>query len=574
MAHDNNGTDPLAGRFGRSHQLALALGGILGSGWLMSIPSLRAEAGVFALLSWPLAMAVIGMIILVIVQLAKAVPAESGLVSWPSDSSGPVVGTVMAAGLFVVYAGNPPAGVTTAIIAVDRANVLPRFWTPSPDCGNTGPQLTHCTASGADRLPQLNEAGLYVAVAVLVVLFAINVIGFAMMVRLNTVLTVAKVALPVLFAVIVIVSYNAGDLSTQHSPGVFASHTPSDYAPWDPSWSKLGAAFQAVLGGGLIFALTGFQGPVDHGTKRGARHVGFAMFGALLIAGALYLALQVLSMSHGWDGWPVSMPDNGWVSALLLAAIMLAPLTNALLFVWLAGTVLHASALKGIGIPGTNLKKDPWGRPLNSFVVTFLFGVLMLLAPHGLSQITTAKSVLFLLVYSFAAIYYTAYRRTVDPDKRDRFTRSLRIVGPTSLAVATTLIFYAGLPALLTAYLVLAVVGALMFTYKIRRSKSTDWRTALHKSRWLFNYFGALLALTAIQFAALMAWPGSALQLDQEWGIAKLLLGWTETETSFRSETSLHVLAVGAFAAGLWVYRAGVRHSVDVLQERKSKNRV
>ncbi|MBE9372907.1 APC family permease [Saccharopolyspora sp. HNM0983] len=541
--------DPRTGRFGRWHQLGLALGGVLGSGWIISILA-ATGAGWFAMLSWLLALAAIGLITVIVVQLARARPAAAGLVSWPTNTSGRAVGTVLTAGLAVVYAGNPPAGVAAAVIALDKFGVLPG--------------MTQQCTPGAGGLPPLSYPGVGVAAVLLTAMFLINLIGFAAVVRLNTVLTAFKVALPLVFvAGVLLVGSHAGFTGAGFHLGC-TSAPPED----GTATTQLTAALQAVVTGGLIFSLTGFQGPVDHGSKNGSPHVGFAMFGALFTVTGLYLGLQALVQSQEWHAWPAGVEH--WTAAVLLVAIVLSPVANAMLFVSLSREVLRTAADKDI-IRFSKHRGDDERIGVKALLAAYLFGLFMLIALRGWTQIITTKSVIFLFVYSFAAIAYAAYRDT-DPDGRERFHRSLRVAGPASFAVATALAYYAGVPALPLSYVFIAAVSALMFW--TRRNAVYPWTEDLRRARWLFGYFGMLLLLAVIRAAgqiAMSAGHGWATAIEH-WH--ELLLGTRPMPTAeaVGDHLLVHGLAAAAFLLGLWAYYAGVRSAKQHLEAVNRKN--
>ena len=85
--------------FGLVALLALAAGGIIGSGWLLGGYSAASIAGSWAWLCWLLGGALMCVVALVMVELGRNAPENGGLVSWPSKSSGPFVGVVVAAAL-------------------------------------------------------------------------------------------------------------------------------------------------------------------------------------------------------------------------------------------------------------------------------------------------------------------------------------------------------------------------------------------------------------------------------------------------------------------------------------------
>ncbi|MBB5071924.1 amino acid permease [Saccharopolyspora gloriosae] len=523
--HRNAGNgEPVA--LGKWQQLALALGGVLGSGWIIGIPEVAQVTGphrYLGVLPWLVGFAVLVLVAAIVVRLARTDPRSGGLAWWAQDRSGRVVGTIINAGLFVVYAGNPPAGALAAATALNDA--FGWRWCTSEDG----------TCEVADWRIGLLALGLLSA------LFAVHVLGARAMLRLNVVLSAAKVLLLLVFIGVsafahVLILPNPG----QDGDAVFAVLT-------------------VTATTGIIFAFTGFQGPVDNGDKSGKDHRGFAVYGALIISLLLYAGLQLVFAEGLAGNWHLPDPGSGWPFALRVVATVLPPLTNALVFLYLAAIVLKTSAEQGVlALPGFNKRKS-----FQPMLVIFAFGFgLLVLMWAGISEITAAKSVLYLFVYSYAAVCYRASWRQNVLEHSRLDTRGGRALAPVSFAAVTVIAFYTGFPTLLWACALMVVVATLMF-WSRRAEADRNRAQHLRRARWLLGYFAVLLVLSGCHFVvrySLAADPGP---------LADLLRGSRDLppfENGLVDGIVTSVLAVVAVVAGLLFYRSGVREAESFIR--------
>lgn len=519
--------DVTAAPWGRWQQLAIALGGMLGAGWLITIPQTgRQDGWVVAL--WLVGAAATGLIAIVVVQLAQADQRPGGLAFWSGDSSGKLVGAILNAGLLVVYAGNPASNSATAVAAFSSAF----SW---PLCRSRMGGDVCAQGSGLDG------RGYAVALCVMTVLFLIHLIGLRLMLRLNITLSALKALALVVFLLFAVLI----------SVGLL--HHPLGQVP-EPAQEHTSLPINLLVIN-IMFAYGGFQGPVDHGAPQGKQHRGFAIYGALIIATLLYLLLQLTFTAADWVA-----PSSG----LRIVVAGLLPLTNALLFVSLAGIVLRISAEQRIlRLPWLDTRVT-W----QVFAVVYVFGVLyMLLTLQSWAAIVESKLVISVFVYSYAAIAYTARRRTRNFKDASYLGRRLRGLAPLSFMVASAVAFYAGFPSLLWAYLLMFVVALLMLLS--RGWSSTDLREQLRRGRWLLQYFGVLFLLTAVHYSVLVFAAGPA---DGKHDLFRLYFGlenpsqlptWPPGWTPFT--VSLMLLAA---VFGLVFYRIGVRESVSYMEFR------
>src|ERR1700744_2132416 len=96
------------GRMSSYDLLFLAAGGVIGSGWMFGGTGADAKAGgLWALGSWLIGGLLMLVVTAVMVEVSTKVPKTGGLIFLPLQTSGPLLATVVAAGVWVFYAANP-----------------------------------------------------------------------------------------------------------------------------------------------------------------------------------------------------------------------------------------------------------------------------------------------------------------------------------------------------------------------------------------------------------------------------------------------------------------------------------
>jgi len=87
--------------------LFLAAGGVIGSGWLFAGTGADKAAGSWALGSWLIGGLLVVVVTAVMVEVSTKVPKTGGLIFLPLQTSGPLLATLVAAGVWAFYAANP-----------------------------------------------------------------------------------------------------------------------------------------------------------------------------------------------------------------------------------------------------------------------------------------------------------------------------------------------------------------------------------------------------------------------------------------------------------------------------------
>lgn len=278
--------------------VGLAAGGVIGSGWLLAAGTAHWGLGEHAVWGWVAGWALMLLIAAVMVELGIAVPKTGGLIFLPLQAAGPLVATVVAAGLWIVYAVNPAS--EAAAMVRGLALRFPWLLENSEELEEAGG-----LGKGLDQPYDLSTAGLLCAVAFMALIVGLNLLPPRRLIRLNLVITVVKVAIPVL----VVICLGLAALDTAH--GCRPEHVwylsgrgDSATALKDEAGDASGNFLYMVLGGSVIYAYIGFQAPLDFAgnVKRGGMGEGarlrWAVYGTLVGAFLLYTSLQWVFGEH------------------------------------------------------------------------------------------------------------------------------------------------------------------------------------------------------------------------------------------------------------------------------------
>jgi amino acid transporter len=451
---------------------AIGFSGVIGSGWLLGAMYAAQYAGPEAIVSWVIGGAVLALIALVMASLGGARPEAGGLVRWPYYSNGRLVATMAGWGIWVAWATNPPS---------ESAAML---------------QYMSKYVGGIYNGTSLTGLGVLLGIGVMAVFVAVNWFGIQLFARVNGALTVAKFVVPL----ITVIALFASGFHRSN----FSGH--GGFAPygWAPGLSAIATA-------GIIYAYTGFQGPIDmSGEARNARRdVPRAVLTSLALAVVIYILLQVVfigavpgaDLVHGWHGVNFSSPyaqlavalNLTWLSWVLYADAIASPAGSALSFTATTGRESFAMSKNGFLPPAFAVVHNGSGIPRRALVVNFLLGVAFLLPFGSWQQIVAATSVLGLIAYALPSVSAVVFARgDAYPGGAPRWITPL---APVAFVLATLIVYWAGWHELRIALPIL-LIGVLVYVYQHWRS-GAGWLDA-RLGVWLVAYLGLVLAMSAI----------------------------------------------------------------------------
>jgi amino acid transporter len=456
-----------------------AFGAIIGSGWLLGAASAASIAGPASVIAWVIGGVAMLVIALVMVEVGSLLPKSGGVVWWPFHSSGRLVGTVVAAGVLIFYAANPPS----------EAIAMVKFANGHLESGLTKPN------------GDLTITGYGWALAFMIVFVLLNMFGVAWFARVNTVVTISKFVVPVLTVVLLGLSFR-----TQN----FTSQSTSGFNPY--GWN---AVFSALISGGVIYAYGGFQAPLDHaGEARSPRDVRRAVILSILLCIVIYTALQVVfigatpaaRLSDGWTHIHFNKEDYAnspymelaatlnltWLSWLLRVESLSSPAGSALVF---TSAMAQEVAQFGLNRIMPHWLADRSGRREvlgKAMAINLAIGA-MLLSFGGWEQITAVSAVCSLFVYAMAAIPYSAFRQQA----RIAAVMRWRLLAPCSFVLATLIVYGGGWAHLWRSVGSMTALALLLYAFRWHvpdARRADDLRAGL----WLLGYFAALLLLSGL----------------------------------------------------------------------------
>lgn len=492
--------------------LFLAAGGVIGSGWMFAGTGVDKTApGWWALGSWLIGGVLVVVVTIVMVEVSRKVPKTGGLVFLPLQTSGPLLATLVAAGVWGFYAASP-AGESTAMVQNLAA------WGHWP-----------ALFSAAGNKPTWGGIGL--AAAFLLLITAVNLLGPRRFLAINNVLTAFKIFVPLLIVLLLCCAL----IWPPASPVSFPE------GPSSPP-GNLSSALGAIVSSGVIYAYLGFQGPLDFaGNVKGggvgeAARLRRAVYGTVLGSILLYVALQgvliYLRYHSAGDvdaaGTAANTPSvyiafaravvrPGWLAAAVAWLVsldsVLSPAGTALVFTYvmtrevaalsrahLTHRGLQRSKYSVILLPRGFLRRVFADDRLDVYwgilFVDFVISLLILLFTRGYwSVIEVIPTILALLVYATPSIVLASLRRRepgLFPQRRYAF------IAEASFAVLAV-VFVVATGGVLGGMLTLAVFCLVLFGLPVV-APAARW----YDARNLVREFGQLRTNRAAQLAAVL----------------------------------------------------------------------
>jgi amino acid transporter len=402
----------------------ISLGSIIGSGWLLGALTAATAAGGASVLSWLLAGVVMVLLALVHAELSAAYPFAGGTARYPRIAFGALAG--FAAG----WVGWLQA-VTLAPIEVEAAlSYLDHAW----------PGLVN--ADGA-----LTGLGLVIAVLLMAVFTAINIMGVKWLAESNRVTMLWKVAVPVLTVIVlIVVSFHAGNFTAGGGFAPFGAH-----------------GVFAALPLGVVFALQGFEQAVQLGgeSRNPQRDLPRAVIGAVLIGTVIYIGLEIAfvgaldpaNLLHGWAA-PVGKGDYGpyatlattlgvgWLAVILYIDAFISPAGTGLVYIGTASRLSYALGHSGY-IPRSAAKLNKAGVPWVSLLLAFVVGIICFLPFPSWQSLVGLITSAVVIMYGFAPVTLMALRRN-DPDRaRPYRLKGAAVISPIAFIFASEIVYWA-----------------------------------------------------------------------------------------------------------------------------------
>lgn len=458
----------------------VSLGSIIGSGWLLGALNAAKVAGPASILSWVLAAGMLALLALTYAELGATYPVAGGAARFPYYSHGPIAGFTAgwAAWLQAVFVA--PIEVLAVITYVNSIG-----WV------NTHFNMVNKVGNNAGLL---NEAGLVVAIILMLLFTTINLAGAKFLSDSNVIVVIWKTAVPVLaIGAVAALRFNGENF-----------HAGGGFMPFG-----FHGVF-AALTGGVVFALQGFEQAVQLAgeARNPKRDVSRAILAAMAIGAVLYSLLQVVmigaleprNIATSWTRPLGTDPSDygawytialavgaGWLAKLLIVDAIISPAGTGVVYVATSSRLSYALGEERempLALVTTNRK----GVPVVSILVSAVVGLLAFGPFKSWGALVTVITATTAIMYAFAPVSLAALHK-LDGSRSRHYRMPLpKLLLPAAFCSANLVIYWGGFDT--TWKLVSAIAaGLVLFAIGAWRGKTGAQHT-IRSAFWIVPWLG------------------------------------------------------------------------------------
>jgi amino acid transporter len=387
--------------------LFMAVGSIIGSGWLFGPQKAAAQAGPSSMISWGIGAVMFVIIGLTYSELGTMFPHTGGVARYPHYSHGSFASFSMGWITWLASASVAPIEVEAAVQYA--TNYLP--WLEVEKAGT----------------PVLTGPGYGVSAALMAVFVLINFFGVRWFARINNTIVWWKLIIIVLVIVVLLaVGFDSSHFSMP-SVGGFA-----------PSGTE--GIFSAVATAGIAFSYFGFRQGIELSgeTRKPGRNVPLTVVGSVVLCGIIYVVLQLalvgsLPTSAITKGGWANIGDNftnttgiagqfgplaaiasvlglGWLAILLYIDAVVSPADTGLIYTGVTSRLSYAMG-RNRNAPASLPKVTGTGVPWISLFLTFVVGLIFFLPFPGWQKLVTFVTSSTVLSFGAGPVVLLAMRK-------------------------------------------------------------------------------------------------------------------------------------------------------------------
>ncbi|WP_371169350.1 APC family permease [Aliiroseovarius sp. 2305UL8-7] len=403
----------------------MAVGGIIGSGWLFGPLLAVQQAGPAAIISWVIGALAMFILALTFAEISAMLPVPGGIARVPQFSHGMVVSLIMGWSAWIGYN-------TTAPIEVE---VMLRYLGPYASWLHEG------------KTDTLTAAGYGAAAFFLLVFTLINALGVKFFTYVNTTLTWGKIAIPVVLSIILIAS--RFDATNFTNTGGFAPY-------------GVHGIFAAVSTGGVVFSFIGFRHAID---MAGEVHnpkftIPAALILSILLCAGIYIGLQVAfigalspsDLANGWAGlnFGNTGPLDGvlmsvgilWFISLLNVGAVIGPFGNALVSTGSNARLAMAMSENGF-LPKILQHLSSLGVPLWALALNFAVGLIILFG-MPFKEVVALNGASIVLSFIVGPIAVVALRKLAADRPRSFKLPAVHLIALLAFIISTLVVYWSG----------------------------------------------------------------------------------------------------------------------------------
>jgi len=464
--------------------LFTGVGSIIGSGWLFGALNASILAGPAAIVSWVIGGVMIMLIGLTYAELGTMFPVSGGVVRYPNYAFGAFASFLIG---WITW---------LAVASVAPVEVMAALQYASNNIGG----LTHIPAGSGGNPVLTFPLGYILAVVLLGIFCWINLIGIRAFARLNTPIVWWKLGVIALVIVAFLVT-------------VFHSANFSDVGGFTPyGWHGV---FESIATAGIIFSFLGFRQGVELAgeTDNPKRNVPLAVIGSILIAGVLYVALQVAflgavspgDLSKGWanlafanDFGPLAgiaqIIGLSWLASILYVDAVVSPADTGLIYTTVTARISYAMS-RNRDAPEALEKTSDRGAPWVGVLVAFVAGLIFFLPFPGWQKLVTFITSATVLSFGTGPLVWAALRKQLPNHERPFRLPGGHVIPVLAFFSSNVIVYWAGWNTnwkLFVAILLGLVLLAAYRRFSSRPHQNMDWRAGA----WVVPWLGGLALIS------------------------------------------------------------------------------
>jgi amino acid transporter len=471
-------------------------GSIIGSGWLFGALVAATYAGPSALIGWVIASAIVILLALVHAELGGIFPVSGGTSRFPHYSFGSFAGATFGWASYLQAATVAPIEVLAAIQYLSTAHWARHFYKPTTPYGT------------------LSTSGIIAAIILMAIFVCINLVGIRWLARANNGITTWKVFVPILTIIVIFAThFHGGNFS---KAGGFFVHP-----------GALRAIMIAIPGGGIVFALLGFEQAVQLGgeAKNPKRDLPRAVILSILIGAGIYILLQiafigavspallvkegpwtnlgssntnpaVVALNAGPFYTVTKVAGLSWLAFILRLDAVVSPSGTGLIYLTSSSRLSFALSRNGY-VPSAFESTNKRTRvPVFGVLFATAIGLLFLLPFPSWAQLVNVVTSASVLMYAAAPLALAALRRQKPELPRVYRLPWAPVLAPLSFVCATLIIYWAGWQTYTTLMVAMLIgYGLIAGSYALKLNSlapKMDWGAAW----WIIPYFLGMLVIS------------------------------------------------------------------------------
>jgi len=270
----------------------------------------------------------------------------------------------------------------------------------------------------------------------------------------------------------------------------------------------------AVATSGVVFAFNGFQSPVNLAgeVKNPNRSIPIAVVGSILLAGGIYVLLQIAFIGavspeqavKGWGGINFHSPfadlaialNLNWLALLLFADAFVSPSGAGI-----TNTATTARMVYGMKENGHMPKRfgvihPVYGVPRAALCLNLLVSFVFLFLFRGWGSLAEVISVATLISYATGPVAVMVLRRKGSVNRPIR-VKGMGVIAPVAFILASLILYWATWP-LTGKVALIMVLGLPIYLYYQSKAGFADLIPQLKAGLWLISYLAFMVLISCL----------------------------------------------------------------------------